>query len=117
MSTFYAELQRIKSIMAQTESDLPFIFLIDEIFKGTNSTDRLSGAQRVLSSLNQKAAVGMITTHDMELCNLADLYSRIKNYSFSEFYQADGISFDYKITPGRSQTTNAKYLMEMVGIL
>ena len=90
---------------------------IDEIFRGTNSVDRLSGAKTVLSKLNDVGAIGMITTHDLDLCELANHFPRIENYSFSERYMNNEIKFDYKMRQGKSTTTNAKYLMEMVGIL
>jgi len=116
ISTFYAELNRIKGIIALGEKEPRMIFLIDEIFKGTNSIDRLSGAKSVIAKLEKLGAVGVITTHDLELCEIAVPDSRIVNYSFSEEYRNGRIYFDYKIKPGRSTTTNAKYLMEMVGI-
>jgi DNA mismatch repair ATPase MutS len=151
VSTFYAELKRIKIIIehaekrpnfalaqvdlasaqvgfASTQIDLAsaqvdltpaqvgMIFLIDEIFKGTNSIDRLTGAKTVIAKLNTLGAVGLISTHDLELCELTGIYKRIKNYSFSEHYKDDRICFDYKMKPGKSDTTNAKYLMNMVGI-
>ncbi|MCL2171431.1 MAG: DNA mismatch repair protein MutS [Defluviitaleaceae bacterium] len=116
ISTFYAELKRIKGIIMLAEKEPRMIFLIDEIFRGTNSVDRLSGAKSVLSKLNKLGTLGIITTHDLELCEIANQNPRIKNYSFSEEYRNNQIHFDYKIKPGKSTTTNAKYLMEMVGI-
>jgi len=116
VSTFYAELKRIKGIVDFAHKRPNMIFLIDEIFRGTNSVDRLTGAKTVISKLNALGVTGMISTHDLELCELANIYSRIKNYSFSEHYKDNSIHFDYKMKPGKSKTTNAKYLMEMVGI-
>lgn len=117
VSTFYAELKRIKSILAYAEGHPQMLFLIDEIFRGTNSVDRLTGAETVIAKLNRLGAAGMISTHDLELCRLADDNGRIKNYSFSEYYREQQISFDYKLKKGKSQTTNAKYLMKMIGII
>ena len=115
ISTFYAELKRIKMIIDYAEKQ-PLMFLIDEIFKGTNSVDRLAGAKTVIAKLNALGAVGMISTHDLELCELEGNYARIKNYSFSERYKDNRIYFDYRIKQGKSSVTNAKYLMKMVGI-
>lgn len=115
ISTFYAELKRIKSILDEANKNKKILFLIDEIFKGTNSVDRLYGAKTVISKLNNLKAIGMVSTHDLELCDLAN--SRIKNYSFLEQYKNNEIYFDYKIQEGKSQTTNAKHLMKMLGII
>lgn len=117
LSTFYAELKRIKIIIDNLNNKRPMIFLIDEIFKGTNSKDRIIGAENVVRNLDKKFAIGAISTHDFELCDLeSNDKNRIKNYHFSESYKNDEIYFDYKLKKGRSDTTNAKYLMKMVGI-
>ncbi|MBU5310640.1 DNA mismatch repair protein [Tissierella carlieri] len=115
ISTFYAELLRIKDIINYANKNNNIIFLIDEIFRGTNSEDRILGAKNVIGNLNKLGVVGAITTHDLELCIL-DKYNRIKNYHFSEQYKDNKIHFDYKIKQGKSTSTNAKYLMESVGI-
>jgi Mismatch repair ATPase (MutS family) len=115
ISTFYAELMRIKAIIDYCMEKKEMIFLIDEIFRGTNSLDRIIGAKNVLANLNAAGVIGALTTHDLELCVL-DKYNRIKNYHFSENYKNNKIFFDYKIKTGKSTTTNAKYLMNIVGI-
>jgi len=114
ISTFYAELQRIKMIIESAGNSS--LFLIDEIFRGTNSVDRLAGAKAVLSKLDKLGATGIITTHDLDLCDIADTNSRIKNYGFCETFEGDKICFDYKMRPGKSISTNAKYLMRIIGI-
>lgn len=115
ISTFYAEILRIKKIIDKSEEDDNMIFLIDEIFTGTNSLDRISGAKNVLANLNKKHTIGAITTHDLELCEL-DKEQRIKNYHFKDTYRDDSIIFDYKIRNGKSTSTNAKNLMRIAGI-
>ncbi|MBY6876170.1 MutS-related protein [Clostridium botulinum] len=115
ISTFYRELIKIKYIINHSKNKIPMIFLIDEIFRGTNSKDRYIGAKNVLLNLNKSWIIGALTTHDLELCAL-DKDERIKNYHFSEYYKNNKIYFDYKIKEGQSTTTNAKYLMNMVGI-
>ncbi len=117
ISTFYAELKRIKGIIDEASSNSDVLFLIDEIFRGTNSIDRLSGAKEVLQNLDNKQLIGMITTHDLDLCKLEENSSRIKNYSFNESYHENEILFDYKLQSGKSITTNAKFLMQVLGII
>lgn len=117
VSTFYAELIRIKMIIDRSRKEKPMLYLIDEIFKGTNSLDRIAGAKSVLKNLNRPWIIGLISTHDFELCDMEGLKGiSIANYHFSEHYENNEIRFDYKIHEGRSRTTNAKYLMRMVGI-
>ncbi len=117
ISTFYAELLRIKMIIDNSKKKLPMIYLIDEIFMGTNSMDRITGARSVLKNLSKSWIIGLISTHDFELCDLEQEEGvHVENYHFMETYSNNEIRFDYKLRPGRSRTTNAKYLMKMVGI-
>jgi len=117
ISTFHAELLRIKMIVEAAQSGEPMIYLIDEIFRGTNSLDRIQGAKSVMLNLKKPHIMGMMSTHDFELCDLEAYDSNhILNYHFTEYYLEDKIQFDYKIRKGRSETTNARYLMGMVGI-
>lgn len=117
ISTFCAELLRVKMIIEHSHRKIPMIYLIDEIFMGTNSLDRTTGARSVLRNLNKSWITGMISTHDFELCDLErESGVVVKNYHFAEKYVNNEIRFDYKLHPGRSTTTNARYLMKMVGI-
>ncbi len=117
VSTFYAELLRIKEIVSFSKEGQEMLFLIDEIFKGTNSKDRIEGAKMVLRGLNKPWAIGMISTHDYELCDLErEDTQRFANYHFTEGYVNQQIYFDYKLHQGRCRTSNARYLMKMVGL-
>lgn len=115
ISTFYGELIRIKDIIDGAKREEKMIFLIDEIFRGTNSKDRIEGAWAVIKNLSRDGVIGALTTHDLELCALTD-GTRIENYNFEEYYKSNKIYFDYKLRKGKSNTTNAKYLMKIVGI-
>jgi hypothetical protein len=117
VSSFYAELLRVKMIIdASREGTI--LCLIDEIFRGTNSTDRLAGAAEVLKTLTGLGATGLVSTHDLELSKLADeTPEAFGNYHFSEHYTESGIEFDYKLKPGKSRTTNALFLMKKLGIV
>lgn len=117
VSTFFSELYRIKKIVDMVNSDKKVIYLIDEIFSGTNSQDRVIGAIAVLKALQLDNAIGIISTHDLELCRLAYGYeSKFVNYHFREYYDNNNILFDYKIYLGPSETRNALFLIKMVGI-
>lgn len=117
ISSFYAELLRIKQIVSATKTERKIFFLLDEIFKGTNSQDRHAGAKVLIQQLSKAGAMGMVSTHDLELGDLErESDRRIKNYHFREFYKNDEIHFDYKLRPGISTTRNAMYLIKMAGI-
>lgn len=117
VSTFYAELLRIKKIVEAVKSDVPVLFLLDELFRGTNSQDRHDGAVAVLHALSNQKSIGIISTHDMDLCNLAERdKTKFLNYHFEEHYEDHTITFDYKIKHGPSMTRNAMFLIRMIGI-
>jgi DNA mismatch repair ATPase MutS len=117
ISSFYAELLRIKMIVAAAkQATRPVFFLLDEVFKGTNSQDRHTGAKILIKQLKRLGAVGLVSTHDLELAELAAESKGIINYHFREYYQNDRIHFDYKLRPGVSTTRNALYLIKLAGI-
>lgn len=113
ISTFYGEVLRIKSIVEESENDENLLVLVDEIFKGTNTLDRLTGAKAFIEKINKSNIKAIITTHDFELCNIKG----VNNYHFLEHYIDDKIKFDYKIHDGISQTRNAIYLLKIAGII
>lgn len=118
ISTFYAEILRIKSMVLYSLGKKPMIVLIDEIFKGTNSADRIIGAREIIRKLSQQWVLSIVSTHDFELCDLEyDKLINVTNYHFSEYYLDDNIYFDYTIKDGRCNTTNAQYLLRMAGLL
>lgn len=116
ISSFYAEILRVKSIIEAANRGEKVFFLLDEIFKGTNSRDRHTGAKILIKQLNDTGAKGFVSTHDLELCDLEESDNRIKNYHFREYYENNEIKFDYKLRDGKSTTQNAIYLMKMAGI-
>lgn len=117
ISSFYAELLKIKNIVKASKEKRKIFFLLDEIFKGTNSLDRHTGAKVLINSLSKKKTLGLVSTHDLELGDLEEeSNNKIKNYHFREYYKDNKIYFDYKLQRGISKTRNALYLMKMAGI-
>lgn len=117
ISSFYAELLRIKKIVSASKKEKKMFFLLDEIFKGTNSQDRHAGAKVLIRQLSKAGAMGMVSTHDLELGDLErESDWKIRNYHFREYYKNDEIHFDFKLRPGISTTRNAMYLIKMAGI-
>jgi len=117
VSTFYAELLRIKSMIEYTEKNLPMLACIDEIFKGTNVNDRVIGAKEAIRRLTNDRSITLVTTHDFQLCDMVNENTHISNAHFEEYYVNNEIKFDFKLRKGRTHTTNAKYLLRMAGIL
>ena len=116
-SRFYAEISRIRRLADIANGPVPLLFLLDEIFHGTNSHDRLIGAGGVLRSLLGRGAIGMITTHDLALTAIADEPDLLaSNIHFDDSFEADAITFDYRIKPGPVTRSNALALMRAVGL-
>ncbi|MEN6389098.1 MAG: DNA mismatch repair protein [Syntrophomonas sp.] len=116
ISSFYAEILRVKMIIDQVERAKVF-FLLDELFKGTNSVDRHIAAKTIIHHLKESQASGMVSTHDLDLEVLEnESKGKVLNYHFKENYKGDKISFDYKLRRGVSDTRNAIFLIKASGI-
>ncbi len=117
VSTFYAELLRIKQIVEAAKRQEHVLFLLDELFRGTNSQDRHDGAVAVVKALKTEQTLGIISTHDLKLSELAEGNdSGFCNCHFKEYYKDREIHFDYKLYPGPSTTRNAMFLIKAIGI-
>jgi hypothetical protein len=116
-SRFYAEITRVRTLADIAAGPVPLLFLLDELFNGTNSHDRLQGAQGVLRSLLDRGAIGLITTHDLALTAIADdLSPRALNVHFQDSFEEGEIAFDYRMKPGPVTRSNALALMRAVGL-
>jgi hypothetical protein len=117
-SYFYAEVKCLKGLLDELKSDnrLPLLYLIDEIFRGTNNRERLLGGRAYLRALLRENAVGLLATHDLELARLAESNPHVRNYHFRDRVQENKLVFDYKIQPGPCPTTNALKIMQMEGL-
>lgn len=112
-SYFYAELERIKCMIDSVASSHCLnICIIDEIFKGTNTSERIASAAAVLNYLSKRSLV-LVTSHDAELYDFTS-----KGYQAYYFSETDDLSapFDYKLRPGKSAKRNAIRLMADIGI-
>jgi hypothetical protein len=116
-SRFYAEIMRIRRIVELADGRTPVLFLLDEILHGTNSLDRRVGAEAIVRSLVDAGAVGLITTHDLSLTEIADaLGSKAMNVHFEDRLDEGKIVFDYQLRPGVVQKSNALALMRSIGL-
>jgi len=116
-SRFFAEVSRIRLLLDLAQSRPPLLFLLDELFSGTNSEDRRRGAEAVVGTLVGSGAIGIMTTHDLALTRLAgDPDLRAENVHFTD-QRADGVmAFDYRMRKGTLPSGNGLALMRAVGI-
>jgi hypothetical protein len=116
-SRFFTEIERIRAIIDLTGSLPKPIFLLDELFQGTNSHDRAIGADALVRALIGRGAIGLLTTHDLALTAIADRSSgRAANVHFEDELHGGELVFDYKMRPGPVTHSNALELMKAVGL-
>ena len=118
LSFFYAEVKRLKRLLdaAEDRAAPPVLFLIDEIFKGTNNRERLIGSRAYIQALTTSHGFGLVTTHDLELAEMERTFPTLTNAHFQETVQANQLKFDYKLRPGPCPTTNALRIMALEGL-
>lgn len=118
ISYFYAEVRRLRDLLAALRQPhaQPLFFLIDEIFRGTNNRERLIGSRSYVRALAGGHGAGLISTHDLELVQLADELPNITNLHFREEIEQGRMTFDYRLRSGPCPTTNALQIMRMEGL-
>jgi DNA mismatch repair ATPase MutS len=116
VSHFYAEISRIRQVV-ELSSATHTLFLFDEILQGTNSQDRRAGAEGVLRALIRSGAAGLVTTHDLALTSLAEIFpGRVRNVHFQEKLDSGKLYFDYRLREGVVTTSNGIELMKSIGL-
>lgn len=127
-SSFYAELKRLQTLIGLTKQSveetlgrplqdrLPVLYFLDEILKGTNSADRHRGAEALIRQLHHTTASGFVSTHDLELGQLTDADSFVRNFHFQSDLLDGELVFDYKLRTGICKSFNASQLMRAIGI-
>jgi hypothetical protein len=117
-SRFSAEIGRIRSIMDLAERFKPTLFLIDELLNGTNSQDRRTGSHVILRKLIENGAFGLITTHDLALTRVGEMFpSGVQNAHFQDQIIDGNMVFDYQLHAGVVQGSNAVELMRLYGLI
>ena len=115
-SYFFSELKRLKFIVEEIKNDNYFIIL-DEILKGTNSTDKAIGSKKFVEKLVASNSTGIIATHDLSLCEIENELSEIKNYYFDAEIIDDELNFDYRLKNGVCKNMNASFLLKKMEIV
>ena len=116
-SYFFAEINRIEQIMTALKRERCMV-LLDEILRGTNSEDKQYGTIKIIERLLSLKAIGIVATHDIEVCKTAERYpQQLQNKCFESYIHEGELSFDYKLREGICQNKNATFLMEKLGII
>jgi DNA mismatch repair ATPase MutS len=116
VSAFYAEIQRLRVICDRAATPPTLLFLLDEILHGTNSHDRRIGAEAVIESLLGQGALGLVTTHDLALAEIADRRpEQAANVHFEDQLEDAKIRFDYQLRQGVVPKGNGLVLMRLLG--
>jgi DNA mismatch repair ATPase MutS len=116
-SYFHAELTRLRFIMDAIEKGEKVFVILDEILKGTNSKDKEIGSAKFLQKLQRLNSKGVIATHDLSLCNLAEQSISFKNMYFDSTIEGNELAFDYKIRQGICKNMNASFLLKKMNLV
>jgi hypothetical protein len=117
-SRFFAEVTKVRLLLdiATRTGGPPLLFLLDELFAGTNSADRVAGAEGVVRALLSAGAVGFVTTHDLSLTAVTDTIPGTTNVHFCDGFAGGELHFDYTMRPGVVPHGNGLALMRAVGL-
>jgi DNA mismatch repair ATPase MutS len=114
-SRFYAEITRLKQLFEPAA--LPLLFLLDELLQGTNSADRRVGAEGIIRALIKRGAIGLISTHDLALTDIAGLDDgALRNVHFQDELVDGKLHFDFKLHGGIVTKSNGVELMRSIGL-
>jgi len=116
-SSFFTEILHIRKVFAYASGNVPLLFLFDELLEGTNSKDRRIGAEGLVQGLLKRQAIGIITTHDLALTEIAPVVGAVLKNMHFEDQVADGkMRFDYRLREGVVEKSNALELMRLIGL-
>lgn len=115
-SYFFSELKRLKYIVDELKTGEYFIIL-DEILKGTNSADKAIGSRKFVQKLVGFKSTGIIATHDLSLCEIAEELPQVQNYYFDAEIIQDELNFDYRFKKGVCKNMNASFLLKKMEIV
>jgi DNA mismatch repair ATPase MutS len=117
-SYFRAELMRLETIVQLLKSGEPYIVLLDEILRGTNSDDKRMGTLAFFKKLKDYNCVAILATHDLVIGKLEEQFpGHFANYCFESELRGSQLHFDYKLRRGVSSSTNATFLMKSLGLI
>jgi len=116
-SRFQAEVERLRRTIGAAIDGRSVLFLVDEIFGGTNSRDRRIATEAVVRALIERGAIGALSTHDLSLCEIGDSGDlQGLNVHMGSRGGGDPLNFDYRLKPGVTNEANALAIARMAGV-
>jgi hypothetical protein len=116
-SSFYTEILHIRKVFDGATGAVPMVFLFDELLEGTNSKDRRIGAEGLIKGLLKRRAIGIVTTHDLALTEIAAAVGNVlRNMHFEDQVVEGKMRFDYTLREGVVEKSNALELMRLIGL-
>lgn len=111
-SYYLKEVLTIKELIEASKDKSPYLFVLDEIIKGTNTIERISGGKAILSFINKENHIVLVSTHDIELTELLEKHN-FDLYHFNESFDNEKLYFEHKLKPGKLKTRNAIKILEL----
>lgn len=115
-SSFYAEVRELRAMLSRAQERELSLYLIDEIFRGTNNRERRQGAEAYIRAIAATSAIGSVTTHDLDLATLESQVPGLKNFHFRDEVVDGRMQFSYKKETGPCPSTNALRVMQLEGL-
>lgn len=115
-SSFYSEVSDLVEILARAGGKEVVFYLVDEIFRGTNNRERRIGAESVIRAFSKTRAMGMVTTHDLDLSALEGQVDGLANHHFRDDVVDGKMTFNYEYRSGPCPSTNAIKVMRTAGL-
>jgi len=117
-SYFFAEIKRLKQIVEEMEDGEKLLILLDEVLKGTNTTDKQKGSRGLIEKSVRHDVLCFIATHDLALGEMEKEHKgKVINYCFESYIKDLELTFDYSIRRGLAKNMNASFLMKQMGIM
>lgn len=116
-SYFFSEVKRLKLVIDNLNQGPAFV-LLDEILRGTNSDDKQNGTIGIVAQMVRLKAIGMIATHDLEVCETTKSHpAYLSNKCFEVEIKDNDLFFDYKLRDGICQNKSATFIMKKYQVI
>lgn len=112
-SYFMAEAKSLLRVLDELDPNQPVLCILDEIFRGTNTAERISAARESLDYMINRNCCVIAATHDLELTSLVS--EKYSNFHFKETIEEHDIKFDYILRNGPCTSRNGIAILKYLG--